>query len=92
MKAALQDTGLTMLGSTRREAMWRAVKTVWPHFPAARVTHRRRLTRRWTMRMAIAAANVHVMAGKAAGPAARDTFVRNLSYAAQKAAAGASPF
>lgn len=85
VRAALQETGLAMLGlNTRRGAPG---ENGLAALPGRSADARAAIDEALDYARAIGAANVHVMAGFAEGETARQTFAENLRYAA-KAAAG----
>ncbi|WP_417522542.1 hydroxypyruvate isomerase family protein [Marinovum sp.] len=85
-KAALDETGLVMLGlNTRRgdvSAGDNGLSALPDRVPEARAA----IDEAITYAKAIGTPNIHVMAGFASGPEARTTFVENLAYACAQAA------
>jgi len=84
VKAALDETGLPMLGlNTLRGAPGENGLSALPgREPEARAA----IDQAVSYAAAIGAGKIHVMAGFATGPQAHDTFVANLSYACETAA------
>ncbi|WP_323034472.1 hydroxypyruvate isomerase family protein [Pararhodobacter sp.] len=87
IKTALTETGLTMLGlNTVRGDVSRGENGLCA-LPGREGDARAAIDQAIAYAAAIAAPNVHVMAGFATGPHARDTFIANLRYACDAAAA-----
>lgn len=86
IKAALQETGLTMLGlNTRRGDVAggeNGLAALPGRIPDARAT----IDQALAYADAVGTRNVHVLAGIASGPAAHRHFVDNLDYACRQAA------
>ena len=86
VKAALNETGLAMLGlNTRRgnvENGDSGLAALPDRIPEAQAA----IDEALAYAVAIGAGNIHVMAGFSAGPAAHETFVTNLQYACAAAA------
>ena len=86
VNAALAETGLSMLGiNTRRGDVARGENGLTA-VPGREAEARAFIDEALEYAAKIGAANVHVMAGFASGPAAHQTFVGNLRYACAKAA------
>lgn len=87
VQAALQATGLRMLGlNTRRGDPAQGDNGLCA--PPDRTTEARAaIDEALAYAVAISAANIHVMAGFSDGQAAHDTFIANLRYATHQAAA-----
>lgn len=83
---ALRDTGLAMLGLNTRRGDAGAGDNGLAALPDREPQARAAIDEALAYARAINAANVHVMAGKATGAAARATFARNLAYACRAAA------
>lgn len=81
--AALRETGLRMLGLNT--ARGRSGENGLSALPGREVEARAAIDQAIAYAVAIGALNVHAMAGFAAGPAARATFLENLHYACTQA-------
>lgn len=81
IRAALADTGLPMLGlnTVRGQAGDNGLAAV----PGREVEAREAIDQAAAYARAVGAQAIHVMAGFADGPKARDTFLENLAYARQ---------
>lgn len=84
--AALEETGLKMLGLNTRRGDVAAGENGLSAVPGREREARAAIDEAVSYARAIGAGNIHVMAGYAAGGAARETFVQNLRYACEKAA------
>lgn len=85
VKQALRDTGLTMLGLNTRRGDVGAGDNGLAAIPGREQEARAAIDEALNYARAIDAAAVHVMAGFAQGPAAEETFRKNLDYACQAA-------
>lgn len=86
VKAALIETGLPMLGLNTRRGDLSAKENGLAALPGREAEARAAIDEAIAYARAIGAANVHVMAGFAAGPAAHQVFQENLTYACKAAA------
>ena len=84
--AALVETGLSMLGLNTRRGDLDAGENGVAALPGREHDARAFIDEAITYAVAIKAANIHVMAGFAAGQAAHDSFIANLHYACIAAA------
>lgn len=84
--AALGQTGLPMLGVNTRRGNMMAGENGLTALPDRITEARAAIDEALEYAAAIGAANVHVMAGNAAGQAAHDVFIKNLTYACAQAA------
>lgn len=82
VKAALTETGLTMLGLNTARGDITAGDNGLAAVPGRQVEAREKIDQAITYAVAIGTANVHVMAGKAAGDEALSIYIENLRYAA----------
>ena len=87
VQAALQATGLRMLGLNTRRGNPEKGDNGLCALPDRTTEARAAIDEALAYAVAISAANIHVMAGFSDGQAAHDTFVANLRYATQRAAA-----
>ena len=85
--AALQDTGLPMLGINTRRGEVAAGENGLAAVPARKDAARAAIDEAIAYAVAIGARYIHVMAGVASGKTAHQTFVQNLRYASASAAA-----
>lgn len=85
VRAALQETGLTMLGLNTARGDVAAGENGLLALPGREADARAAIRQALDYAGAIGALNVHVMAGKAVGRAAHETFIKNLSFAADQA-------
>ncbi|MBB5701288.1 hydroxypyruvate isomerase [Ochrobactrum daejeonense] len=85
--AALRETGLTMLGLNTSRGNVEAGDNGLAAIPGREEEAQAAIRRAVDYAVAIGALNIHVMAGKAEGEAAHRTFVANLAYACELAAA-----
>ena len=86
VKAALDETGLRMLGLNTRRGDVGAGDNGMSAIPGREAEAREAIDEAIAYATAIDTPNIHVMAGFAAGDAARRTFVANLQYACDQAA------
>lgn len=86
VREALAETGLAMLGINTRRGNVEAGDNGLAAVPGREEQARRAIVEAIDYAVAIEAANVHVMAGKALGAEARAIFVANLRYACELAA------
>ena len=86
IKAALEETGLEMLGLNTTRGDVAAGDTGLCALPGREAEARAAIDEALAYARAIGTRNIHVMAGTASGPKARDTFVGNLIYACDTAA------
>lgn len=84
--AALEETGLTMLGLNTRRGNVQAGDNGLSAIPGRESEAREVIDEAIAYAVAIGTPNVHVMAGFANGDQAHQTFVANLMYACEKAA------
>ncbi len=85
-RAALQETGLTMLGLNTRRGNTAMGENGLAALPMREAEARAAIDEALAYARDIAAKAVHVMAGNTSGPRAQAAFVANLSYACQMAA------
>lgn len=85
--AALRETGLTMLGLNTSRGNVEAGDNGLAAIPGREEEAQAAIRQAVDYAVAIGALNIHVMAGKAEGEAAHRTFVANLAYACECAAA-----
>lgn len=85
VRAALAETGMTMLGINTVRGDVAAGDNGLAAIPGRETEARKAIAQAIDYAKAISAANVHVMAGKAEGEAARATFITNLRYASELA-------
>ncbi|NKB79783.1 TIM barrel protein [Ochrobactrum daejeonense] len=85
--AAARETGLTMLGLNTSRGNVEAGDNGLAAIPGREEEAQAAIRRAVDYAVAIGALNIHVMAGKAEGEAAHRTFVANLAYACELAAA-----
>lgn len=85
--AALRETGLTMLGLNTSRGNVEAGDNGLAAIPGREDEAQAAIRQAVNYAVAIGALNIHVMAGKAEGEAAHRTFVANLTYACERAAA-----
>ncbi|MGB0799285.1 MAG: hydroxypyruvate isomerase family protein, partial [Planktomarina sp.] len=85
VKAALDDTGLPMLGLNTRCGDVAMGDNGLSALPDRKAEAQRAIEQAITYATAIGASSVHVMAGNAQGQAAHDTFIRNLMCATEMA-------
>ena len=83
--AALQDTGLPMLGLNTRRGNTVLGENGLSALPGREVDARAAIDEALTYARATGTTAVHVMAGNSSGPRARAAFVANLDYACEKA-------
>ena len=86
VRAALQDTGLPMLGLNTRRGDVAAGDNGLAAIPGREAEAQAAITEALTYANQIGAGSVHVMAGFAYGPQAHTCFVQNLRFAAKAAA------
>jgi 2-dehydrotetronate isomerase len=86
VKAALQVTELKMLGLNTSRGDVASGENGLAALPGREPDAEAAITQALAYAHAVGAANVHVMAGKASGPEAMQTFVRNLKFATKEAA------
>ena len=86
-KAALEETGLAMLGLNAWKGDPEAGENGLSALPGRETDARAAIDQAIDYAVAIDCANIHVMAGFAGGVAARDCYLANLRYAVEKAAA-----
>ncbi|MDG1169642.1 MAG: TIM barrel protein [Sulfitobacter sp.] len=87
VQAALQATGLRMLGLNTRRGDPAQGDNGLCALPDRTTEARAAIDEALAYAVAISAANIHVMAGFSDGQAAHDTFIANLRYATHQAAA-----
>lgn len=87
VEAALKETGLPMLGLNTRRGDVAAGENGLAALPGREAEARAAIDEALAYAARIGARNIHVMAGVAEGDAARRSFVRNLRYACERAAA-----
>lgn len=87
VKAALEETGLVMLGLNTRRGDLSKKENGLAALPGREAEARAAIDEAMAYASEIGAGAVHVMAGFATGPAARATFVANLRYACDRARA-----
>jgi hypothetical protein len=85
--AALRETGLTMLGLNTSRGNVESGDNGLAAIPGREDEAQAAIRQAVDYAVAIGALNIHVMAGKAEGEAAHRTFVANLTYACERAAA-----
>jgi len=85
--AALRENGLTMLGLNTSRGNVEAGDNGLAAIPGREDEAQAAIRQAVDYAVAIGALNIHVMAGKAEGEAAHRTFVANLTYACERAAA-----
>lgn len=85
VKTALEETCMTMLGLNTRRGKVEAGDNGLSAIPGREVEARAAIDEALTYARAIAAPNIHVMAGFANGGEAHRTFVTNLKYACERA-------
>lgn len=86
VRAALKETGFTMLGLNTGRGNLAAGDNGLAAVPGREDEARRAIEQAIDYAGAIGTPNVHVMAGKASGETGRATFVANLKYACERAA------
>lgn len=86
VKAALEETGLTMLGLNTRRGDVTAGENGLAALPGRETEAREAIDQSISYALAVGANCIHVMAGFASGQQAHDCFVGNLTYACAKAA------
>ncbi len=86
VKAALDETGLPMLGLNTRRGDVAGGENGLSALPGREEEARAAIDEALAYAQATGTGNVHVMAGFAKGQGAHDTFVSNLRYACEKAA------
>ena len=86
VKAALQETGLRMLGLNTRRGDVAGGENGLTALPGRGADARAAIDEALAYAVAIDTPNIHVMAGFAQGRDAHETFVENLRYACEKAA------
>ena len=84
-KAALEETGLKMLGLNTRRGNVTIGENGLAALPGRQADARAVINEAIDYATAINASAVHVMAGNSSGPRARDAFVENLSHACEAA-------
>ena len=87
VRAALDEVGLPMLGLNTRRGDVEAGDNGLAAIPSRRQEARAAIDEALDYAVIIGAANIHVMAGYAAGDKADECFVDNLDYACEKAKA-----
>lgn len=87
VKAALDETGLAMLGLNAGRGDVAAGENGLTAVPEREAEARALIDEALDYATRLGTGNVHVMAGVAQGPAARDAYLANLRYACDKAAA-----
>lgn len=85
VRTALSETGLKMLGLNTVRGDVKAGENGLAALPGRELEARAAIDQALAYAIATGTANIHVMAGKATGAEARDVFVDNLRYAADKA-------
>ena len=86
VKAALEETGLEMLGLNTRRGNIEAGDNGLSAIPGRESEARAAIDEAISYAIRIGAGNIHVMAGFTEDPNARNTFVNNLLYACEKGA------
>ena len=86
VKAALQDTGLPMLGLNTARGDVAGGENGLSALPGLEADARAAIDEAAAYAEAVAAGAIHVMAGFATGPEAHATFIANLQYACDRAA------
>ncbi len=86
VKAALDETGLPMLGLNTRRGNLKTGENGLAALPGREEEARAAIDEALTYAQMLGTPNVHVMCGFAEGTAAHNTFVANLSYACEQAA------
>jgi hydroxypyruvate isomerase len=86
VKRALDETGLPMLGLNTRRGDVAAGENGLSALPGREDEARAAIDEALDYALAIGAQCIHVMAGYAGGPEARETFLANLRYACDRAA------
>lgn len=86
VRAALSETGLTMLGLNTRRGDVASGDNGLSAIPGREAEARAAIDEAIAYAMAIGTPNIHVMAGFAEGPEAQRAFVDNLGYACAKSA------
>ncbi len=86
LKAALNETGLTMLGLNTRRGDVAGGDNGLSALPGREAEARAAIDESIAYAAAIGTPNIHVMAGFASGRDARQTFIDNLAYACAQAA------
>lgn len=86
VKRALDETGLPMLGLNTRRGDVAAGENGLSALPGREDEARAAIDEALDYALAIGAQCIHVMAGYASGPEARETFLANLRYACDRAA------
>lgn len=84
VRAALEETGLPMLGLNTRRGNVAAGDGGLSALPGREAEARAAIDEALDYARAVSAGAVHVMAGNASGAEAHQTFVRNLLYAAER--------
>ncbi|WP_439122164.1 hydroxypyruvate isomerase family protein [Marivita sp.] len=87
VNAALQETGLRMLGLNTRRGDTQAGENGVAALPGRQSDARQAINEAVAYASAIGTGNVHVMAGFSSGEVAREIYVENLRYACDTAAA-----
>lgn len=82
IKTALEETGLPMLGLNTKRGNVEAGDNGLSAVPGREKEAQAAIVEAVNYAEAVSAKAIHVMAGYAEGPEARDTFIRNLKYAA----------
>jgi hydroxypyruvate isomerase len=85
-KAALEETGLSMLGLNTRRGNIAIGENGLAALPGRQVDAREVVDEALAYAFEISASAVHVMAGNSSGPRARAAFCENLAYACEAAA------
>jgi hydroxypyruvate isomerase len=85
VRAALDETGLEMLGLNTRRGNVEAGENGLAAIPGRQAEARGAIDEAIAYAHAVGARNVHVMAGFAGGPDAHKTFLENLKYACERA-------
>lgn len=85
VQAALQETGLRMLGLNTRRGNVAAGENGLSALPGRDSEARAAIDEAIAYAVAIGTSNIHVMAGFSCGPDAHETFVKNLRYACEQA-------
>jgi len=88
VKAALEETGLPMLGLNTRRGDVAGGENGLSALPGREAEARAAIDEALAYAAAIGCGAVHVMAGFAEGPEARETFLSNLRYASEAAPEG----
>jgi hydroxypyruvate isomerase len=86
-KLALAETGLPMLGLNTRRGNVSIGENGLSALPGRETEARATIDEAITYASAVGASAIHVMAGNSSGPRARQTFISNLAYACDVAAA-----